>query len=108
MQTRDSSAFSRRDFLHAGAIGGALLLSGRPSESFGAEGDDPYRGFRMGLQSYSLRGFKVEKALEVTKKLGLHFWEAYPGHIPMTTVPKQVAEEKELLKGSDVTMTAYG
>ena len=44
----------------------------------------------MGLQSYSLRGYTADghadlkKALAVTKELGLHYWESYPAHVPMT------------------------
>ena len=44
------------------------------------EGD--YGPFKMGLQSYSLRGYTTDgkadlsKALAVTKDLGVHYWEA--------------------------------
>ncbi|HVW00432.1 MAG TPA: sugar phosphate isomerase/epimerase [Planctomycetaceae bacterium] len=101
----ENVSFDRRQFLQTGVAGAtALLFAGQ--SAFAA--DDPYQGMKMGLQSYTLRNFKVEKALEITKELGLHYWEAFPGHLPMTTVPKQVAEEKDLLKGADVTLLAYG
>lgn len=106
MDTFESSAVSRRAFLQAGAVGAAAIL-GRGLPSVAAEAD-PYHGFKMGIQSYSLRGFKVEKALEESKKLGLHYWESTPGHFPITTVPKQIAEELELLKGTDIKLLAYG
>ena len=58
---------------------------------------DPYAGFKMGIQSYSLRGFKVGDALKHSQTLGLKFWESFPGHIPMSVVPKHIADQKKLL-----------
>lgn len=96
---------SRRDFLKTGAIAATAACAGTLSVR---AADDAYRGFRMGIQSYSLREFKVKEALEISKKLGLRFWESYPAHIPIGTLPKYIAEEKELLAGSDVKLVAYG
>ena len=73
-----------------------------------------YAPFRMGLQSYSLRGYRsggrpdVDKALAVTKELGIHNWEAYPEHIPMTADPQQIAEWKHRLESDGVTLMGYG
>ena len=99
--------FTRREFLRAGSVGAAALGLGMTTNLFAAPAD-PYKGFKMGLQSYTLRGFKVEQALEATKALGLHFWEAFPGHIPMTTVPGTIDAQKKMLEGSGVKMLAYG
>ena len=41
-----------------------------------------YGGFPMGIQSYSLRGFGVDGAIEQTHKLGLHFIEFFGAHFP--------------------------
>lgn len=98
---------SRREFLHwslataaAGLVGTRTLL---------AADKDPYLGLKVGLQSYSLRGYKTAaEALKHTHTLGLKFWEAYPGHIPMTTVPGTIAEQKKLLADAGVAMLAYG
>lgn len=108
-----SAPLDRREFLRLAAIGGltlgiSSLIGQRASFLVAAETPDPYAGFKMGLQSYSLRGFNVQKALDTTKALGLKFWEAYPGHIPSTTVPGTIAEQKQLLASSGVTMLAYG
>lgn len=99
-------SFNRREFLHATATGmtaAALCGSARA-----AEGADPYLGFKMGIQSYSLREFKAEAALEHTKALGLKFWESYGSHLPITAVPKQIAAHKELLAKYGVTLISYG
>lgn len=109
--------WTRRELLAAGcaalgtmAIGGAAPAAGTGPESK----DSPYGPFHMGIQSYSLRGYRtggradVEKALKVTGELGLHNWESYPDHIPMTTHPLQIAERKRELKTAGVTLLGYG
>lgn len=101
------SGFTRREFLRAGSVGAAAVGLGMSTNVFAAPAD-PYHGFKMGLQSYTLRDFKVEKALEATKMLGLHYWEAFPGHIPMTTVPGTIEAQKKLLDASGVKLLAYG
>lgn len=107
MTERLQSDLTRREFLKAGllAAAGTGAAIGRLSA---ADAADPYRGFKMGIQSYSLRGFKIEEALEISKKLGLHYWESYPAHIKVASVPSYVAEQKALLAGSGVTLVAFG
>ncbi|MBS0267119.1 MAG: sugar phosphate isomerase/epimerase [Planctomycetes bacterium] len=100
----DQRDFSRRDFLKAGAAAAIACATG-PSA---LAADDPYRGFKMGIQSYSLREFKVQQALEISQKLGLHFWESYPDHIKIASVPKYIAEQKQMLAGSQVKLIAFG
>jgi inosose dehydratase len=97
---------NRRDFLQAGAAGLAAVTMSR----FGlaADAKDPYLGLKMGLQSYSLREFKAEQALEQSKELGLKYWEAFPGHIPMGSLPKHIETQKELLAKAGVTLISYG
>lgn len=97
---------NRRDFLQAGAAGLAAVTMSRFSPA--ADAKDPYLGLKMGLQSYSLREFKAEQALEQTKTLGLKYWEAYPGHIPMGSLPKHIEAQKELLSKAGVTLISYG
>ena len=101
-----SSNLNRRDFLCASAVGLAAATVSR--SAFAAEPKDPYLGLKMGIQSYSLRGFKVEEALEQTKTLGLKYWEAFPNHIPMGTVPKHIQTQKDLLSKAGITLLSYG
>ena len=96
---------NRRDFLMAGTAAVAALSL--PKLASAAE-KDPYLGLKMGIQSYSLREFKVEQALEQTKTLGLKYWESFPGHLPMGTLPKHIQSQKELLANAGITLYAYG
>lgn len=102
-----SPILTRRSFLRTS--GACLAAAALPhGGAFSAETADPYGGFKMGIQSYSLRGYEVEPALQHTRDLGLKFWEAYPRHVPLTTVPAEVAKQKELLASYGVTLLAYG
>jgi sugar phosphate isomerase/epimerase len=100
----NASQLSRRDFLRAGAAATAALCAG-PAVLQAA---DPYRGFKMGIQSYTLRDFKVQEALEISKKLGLTYWESFPGHIPVGVVPKHIADQKAMLDAAGVKLIAFG
>ncbi len=98
---------SRRQFLQTTAAAATLALAS--PRAFGADAAaDPYGGFKVGIQSYSLCEFDVKAALEHTKALGLKYWEAYPRHLPMSNVPGTIAEEKSWLSGSGVTLMSYG
>jgi inosose dehydratase len=100
-------SLNRRNFLRTTAT----CLAGASLSQFAAPANakDPYLGLKMGIQSYSLRGYKkAEEALEHTKTLGLKYWESFPGHIPMSTVPKHIQEQKELLSKAGITLFAYG
>jgi sugar phosphate isomerase/epimerase len=100
-----NASISRRGFLSSAACAaGGLLLSGRPV----CAEPDPYGGFKVGLQSYTLRAFDAKTALEHTKMLGIKYWESFPKHVPLTTLPAAVGDSKKLLAGSDVTLLSYG
>jgi inosose dehydratase len=94
---------TRREFLQATAVAAVAA-----PVVFAQSAADPYHGFRAGIQSYSLRGYQVADALKHTQTLGLKFWEAYPGHLPMSNVPGKIAEQKALLAAHGVTITGYG
>lgn len=70
--------------------------------------DDPYGGFKMGLQSYSLRGYNVDEALAHSKEMGIHYWEAFSNHLPISTLPSHIQEQKQKLKNAGITLAAYG
>jgi sugar phosphate isomerase/epimerase len=69
-------------------------------------------GFRIGLQSYSLRGLTtngkadIDKALAATKDLGVAYWEAYAAHIPIDA--RRAAEFKKRCLDQGVTVGGHG
>lgn len=105
MSQFETEHVSRRQFLGTvAALTGAAYIG----SSVMADEKDPYGGFKMGLQSYSLRHFKVEEALQHTQKLGVKVWEAFPGHIPQNNVPSKIAEQKKMLDDAGIKLMAYG
>jgi inosose dehydratase len=98
--------FSRRQVLKFAAIGAAAAVAPRLVRA--SDEKDPYAGLKMGMQSYSLRAYDGPTALRHTKELGLKYWESFPKHIPFTTLPKQIAESKALLKDNGITLMGYG
>jgi sugar phosphate isomerase/epimerase len=101
----ESSPLTRRQILKIAAGGAAAALAPRLAP---ADDKDPYAGLKMGMQSYSLRAFDAPTALKHTKELGLKYWESFPKHIPMTTLPKQIADSKALLNDAGITLMGYG
>lgn len=99
---------NRREILKLGAISAGAVITGNLPSAFADKTTDPYGGFKMGMQSYSLRGFDAKTALKHTRTLGLSYWEAYPRHIPMGTLPKHLMIQKALLNDAGVTLLAYG
>ncbi len=110
------SGWNRREVLGAGCllVGGGLrgaraAVDDRPQ----ADSQDVYRPFKMGLQSYSLRGLKrdgkpdLDKALAATKGLGLHYWESYTAHVPMND-PKALEAARRALSEAGVALAGYG
>jgi sugar phosphate isomerase/epimerase len=104
-----NTSLTRRAAIRVGlAAAGVTALGGRLSRAADdPKGeDDGYAPFKMGLQSYSLRAFDLEKALDLTKQLGLHYWESFPAHIP--TDPSRAAEFQATTKKADVKVIGYG
>ncbi len=99
------ASISRRLFLSSTAVAtGGLLLSGRPAFAQ----PDPYGGFKVGLQSYTLRAFDAKTALEHSKMLGVKYWESFPKHVPLSTLPAAVGDSKKLLSDAGVKLLSYG
>ncbi len=106
MNSADQSFGSRREFLQlTAAAAGVAVLS--PVVGLAAD-PDPYGGFKMCIQSYSLRGFDGKTAMQHTQKLGLKYWESFRNHIPMDTAPEKIEASKAMLKENGLTLLAFG
>ena len=98
---------SRRAFLRtAGLSAAAALILGVQGE---AQADKPpYGPFRMGVQSYTLRHFGLDEALQKTQDLNLGWWEGWDGHMPVTSDAAKIQEYKDKLKAHNIKMITYG
>lgn len=96
---------TRRSFLQSAST---AALSAGPIGRLLAQEPNPYAPFRMGIQSYSLRGMKLDQALEATSKLGLQWWEAYDGHIPVYDNPADRSEARLKLTLNNIKLRTFG
>ncbi len=98
---------TRRAFLKTGVAGVAIASAIDRFALAGAD-DKPYGGFKMGIQSYSLRHYETDEALAKTKDLGLRYWESFNKHFPVTDSAAMIAEYRKKLDDSGITLVAYG
>ena len=110
---RTEGLLTRREALAAGITAAGAIALGHPVAAITAAlASPPYGPFKMGLQSYSLRGLTaggkpdLDKALQATKDLGLSYWESYTAHVPID--PKRAAELKEKAASFGVSVIGYG
>jgi inosose dehydratase len=103
-----SFTFSRRGLLGgaSAALVGNVALQPRPVRA--QQRPREYGPFRMGIQSYSLRGYPLDAALRHTRDLGLRFWEAFNAHLPLSDDVGQVAANLARLEAAGVRVLAYG
>jgi inosose dehydratase len=96
---------TRRSFLQSAS---ASAIAASPLAGILGRLENPYAPFRMGIQSYSLRGMKLDEALAATRKLGLSWWEGWDGHVPITENMADRSAARLKLKGAGVSMRTFG
>ncbi len=110
-KTAKQSGMTRRGFIGRASLVGAGFLSGGAGRLLADTREESIKrfgGFRMGIQSYSLRAFGVEGALERIQKLNLHWVEFFRGHFPVTPDRRKIAEMQALLDKRDIGISAHG
>jgi sugar phosphate isomerase/epimerase len=100
-------ACTRRDFLHGAAAAGAAFLAGRHCWAGNAL-QDPYGGFPMGIQSYSLRAFDTDRVLKEVQGLGLHYIEYIDSHYPHASTADQIATMNKKMADHGIKPVAHG
>jgi inosose dehydratase len=103
---------SRRRFLalsSAAALGATFLDAPRILSAAGLNlADDPYGGFPLGVQSYSLRNFNTLEAVRHIQGLGLHYAEFFAKHLDPASSAEKIDETKKLLADSEIALVGHG
>ena len=104
------STWSRRKFLGATAASAAALGMGHwgARRAHAADAQDRFGGFNLGLQSYTLRGFKVDRAIEMMQSLGLHSVEFFDAHFPVASTDEQIAAMKKSTAAAGIKIMGHG
>ena len=98
---------SRRHFL--AATSAAIAAAALPGRAAWAKYDESqYPGFKVGLQSYSLRGFPVDKAIEIAGELGCAHLEFFSGHFPLNSSEEQIAAMKKKMADQGMVILGHG
>ena len=107
-----TSSLSRRRFLAlsaAAAAGASFFDSPRVLKAAGLlRDDDPYHGWPIGVQSYSLRQFDLHQAVRHIQGMGLHYVEFYSKHLSPDATDDTIAETRKLLASAGITLNAHG
>lgn len=105
-------SLSRRRFLAlstAAAAGATFFDAPKALRAAGLlNADDPYLGWPIGVQSYSLRSFDLHEAVRHIQGMGLHYVEFYSKHLSPDATDDTIAETKKLLASADITLNAHG
>jgi len=115
MVTKESGRLiERREFLAAAAALAGMGAAGAALARADGQSESPEGPFKLGLQSYTLRGLGKDgkpdfaAALKATQQLGIHFWEAFPEHIPLGEPGRGEHPAKAELARSHVALVGYG
>jgi sugar phosphate isomerase/epimerase len=107
---------TRRELLATGLASAGALSAGRvtPGSNAAPGSLRDYGPFKIGLQSYSLRGYttggksNLRKALAVTRELGVHFWESYTQHVPIDADARTIKALSQEIEAQGIHVGGYG
>lgn len=104
--------FPRRRFLQASLLGSAAITGGvLPSLAFAAVTKaerEPFDGLKVGVASYSLRNFPLDKAIAMTKELGVKYITLKDMHLPLKSTPDECREAAKKVKDAGLTLMSGG
>jgi sugar phosphate isomerase/epimerase len=107
----------RRDFVKLaalGIVGATLVESSATSEAIAADRRNHiYRraqkaGIKLGVASYSLRNFPRDKAIEMTKALGVRYINFKSMHLPYDASPAEIALARQQLAAAGLELVGGG
>ncbi|HEX5104463.1 MAG TPA: sugar phosphate isomerase/epimerase [Pirellulaceae bacterium] len=106
------SSLSRRRFLSlsaAAAAGATWFDTPRVLRAAGlADEKDPFGGFPVGVQSYSLRNFETPEVIRHLQGMGVHYTEFYGKHLDPKASDEQIAETLKLLQSANIKLAGHG
>lgn len=86
------------------AADATVLAAADPAE----KSIEKFGGFKLGIQSWSLRGFDVEEAIKHAANMGLHWIEFFPRHFRVTDDQADVDKMRELIAPHHISLHAHG
>ncbi len=99
---------NRRQFLQSSVLGSVALAGLDVPSLFGQGANDPYRGLKMGVASYSLRKFTLDEAIGMTRELGLKYICLKDVHLPLKTTTAQRQEARKKIDAAGLVLLGGG
>ena len=99
--------YNRRSFLHLTGVITAVCLAKTGTSLCRAERTNKPQ-FNLGLASYTLREFKLDKVLEITKKLDLKYICFKDVHLSLNSTPEQISDVVKKVKDAGLDLYAGG
>lgn len=104
-----ATRLSRRAFLGTGAAAAAWSASAsRLSAQAGATPAPAAGGLKLGVASYSLREFPLDRALEMARVLGVRYMTFKDVHVPRTDPPDATRALRQKIEAAGITIMGGG
>jgi len=98
---------SRRSFLQKTATLAACGLAIPASHLVAAE-PPRFGNFRMGMATYTLRSFPLDRAIEIMQSLGIETVDLNPRHLPHTSSDEVADAAKQKFADHNLKLLSYG
>lgn len=109
MMPPSSDRSNRAAFLRASALGVGLLgASALVPRLFAREPNDPFRGLKLGVASYSFRKFTLDQAIAMTVELGLKYIGLKEFHLKYDSSPAELKAAAAKVRAAGLTLLGGG
>jgi inosose dehydratase len=102
----------RRDLVKAAAMAAAAPLApgawGAAAVAAEGRSADPWRGFKAGVASYTLRKFPLEGAIRSIQRVGLRYVSIKDFHLPLNSTPEERRSVAARFKEAGITPLSCG
>jgi sugar phosphate isomerase/epimerase len=108
-----SGPLNRRRFLQCSFLGSAAVaVANLPGEAFAEsatkEPRDPWHGLKIGLTSYTLRKFKLDQVITMTREAGVKYISLKDMHLPMKSTREERQEVRKKIEDAGLVLMGGG
>ncbi len=108
----NSTALTRRRFLHSGLLGSAAVAvssfqTSTPAALIKPE-HDPCHGLKLGMTTYTLRKFNLDQAIEMTKSAGVKYISLKEMHLPLKSTPEERQRARQKVEAAGLVLMGGG
>ena len=112
---RRTPDLSRRDFVRLGASAAALLpmagagaMAVAAPEGSRAPADDPWKGLKVGVASYSFKELSPEEAAKATARVGVGYASIKEFHLPLKSTAEERKGVARTFRDAGITLLSCG